>query len=101
MDHEILLAKLDHYGIRKNILGLTKFYPTDRQQYVEIFHVNNSTKNEEIYIYRKQTVEYGRGQATILDPLLFISVIDLLKVTDHQITIYADDSIVTIECRNE
>ena len=39
VDHNILLAKLAHYGIRGPALGWLKSYLSDRKQYVP---VNNS-----------------------------------------------------------
>jgi hypothetical protein len=34
MDHGILLAKLEHYGVRGEALGLLESYLRDRSQYV-------------------------------------------------------------------
>ena len=41
VDHDILLSKLSHYGIRGLVLDWFKSYLTDRYQYV--FHNNESS----------------------------------------------------------
>jgi hypothetical protein len=35
VDHRILLSKLEHYGVRGEVLGLLGSYLRDRSQYVE------------------------------------------------------------------
>ena len=36
MNHEILLSKLEHYGIRDSMLNWFRLYLTDRKQFVTI-----------------------------------------------------------------
>ena len=45
VDHEILLHKLDHYGIRGNILNWFKSYLKDRKQFTFVNGVKSKTAN--------------------------------------------------------
>ena len=41
LDHNILLHKLDHYGIRGTFLALLKSYLSERKQFVEFNGLNS------------------------------------------------------------
>ena len=58
LDHEILFAKLEHYGIRDVALRWIKSYLSCRQQFVQ-FNVACSTT---------QTIKCGIPQGSILGP---------------------------------
>lgn len=62
VDHEILLSKLEHYGVRGTPLAWFKNYLTDRQQIVKY----NSTFS------KSETIKCGVPQAWVLGPLLFL-----------------------------
>ena len=62
LDHEILLAKLQYYGIHGIPLELVKCYLTNRKQYVEI----EDTKSN------KLDISTCVPQGSILSQLLFI-----------------------------
>ena len=62
LDHQILLKKLEYYGIAGNNRGWFENYLKDRQQFVSFQH--NSTK--------KVTITCGVPQGSILAPLLFL-----------------------------
>ena len=66
VDHNVLLNKLDHYGIRGNMLSWFRTYLIGREQYV---HVNNTGSD-------KSVLNYSVPQGSILGPLLFILYIN-------------------------
>ena len=80
IDHEILLQKLDHYGIKGTALNWFKSYLTQRTQYV--LFKNKKSKS--------QTITTGVPKGSILGPLLFIIYVnDIASVTNKfKVTIY-------------
>ena len=88
VNHQILLQKLNAYGIRGNMLKWFESYLTDRSQYV----VYDGIKSD---IYN---VTCGVPQGSILGPLLFIlNMNDICNVSELLFTIlYADDTCVLL-----
>ena len=85
IDHQILIEKLNHYGIRGVANELIKSYLTDRFQYVELDNIKSSRIN----------IKYGVPQGSILSPLLFILYInDLPNSLINQPTLFADDTCI-------
>ena len=84
LDHEILLNKLYHYGIRGVPLDWFRSYLSDRSQYT----IYNNTKST------MSSVMCGVPQGSILGPLLFlIYVNDISNVsTLLQYILFADDT---------
>ena len=84
VNHNILLSKLEHYGIRGIPLNFLKTYLQNRQQYVSI---NNSSSDI-------LTIENGVPQGSVLGPLLFLIYInDLNNAVKHSdIHHFADDT---------
>ena len=82
--HDILLQKLEHYGIRGIALNLMKSYLSNRKQFVSLDGNKSSTKE----------VSIGVPQGSVLDPLLFLIYInDLPRATKKLKSIlFADDT---------
>ena len=84
VDHDILLTKLEIYGIRNEPLSWFKSYLSQRQQQVSI----NNTKSS------FRPVSCGVPQGSILEPLLFLLFIDDLPLYTSNVStdMYADDT---------
>ena len=84
VDHDILLRKLHHYGIRGNALRWFENYLKNRKQFVTYNGVSSDTK----------LITCGVPQGSILGPLLFfIYIDDLSLVCDRLLSIlFADDT---------
>ena len=92
VDHDILLSKLVHYGIRGNAYNWLKSYLCDRKQYVWINGKKSKVKD----------LLYGVPQGSILGPLLFIIYInDLPQISKlAKFIMYADDANIIITGNN-
>ena len=84
MEHEILLSKLDHYGVRGLTNNWFKSYLTDRKQYVSINGYNFSLSS----------IAYGVPQGSVLGLLLFLlHIIDLHRsIKFCKVHHFADDT---------
>ena len=84
VDHNILLYKLNHYGVRGVENNWFRSYLSNRKQFVCI----NGTDSEETF------VQYGVPQGSVLGPLLFLLYInDLNRALKYCNTIhFADDT---------
>ena len=84
LDHDILLCKLQYYGIRNESLQLFKSYLSNRYQYTEIENITSESS----------LITTGVPQGSILGPLLFlIYVNDIPNATNTFYPIvYADDT---------
>ena len=89
VNHDVLLTKLNTYGIRGVPADLFKNYLTNRKQRTII---NNSLSNIE-------NINCGIPQGSILGPLLFIIYInDLIDITKLSVKLFADDACLSYSC---
>ena len=84
VDHDILLSKLEHYGVRGISIEWFKSYLKHRRQYVSLENNSSSTKY----------ISTGVPQGSVLGPLLFLIYInDLHKCLKHSKAYhFADDT---------
>ena len=89
VDHNILLIKLDYYGIRGIANNWFRSYLTNRKQYVTIAGGNSELK----------FMKFGVPQGSVLRPLLFLLYInDLNKAINYCVTRhFADDTNLLIK----
>ena len=92
LDHQILLTKLDHYGIRGKWHSWLASYLSNRKQYVDISGVCSSQKD----------ITVGVPQGSILGPLLFLVYINDLPASLEKLTpvMFADDTNLVIKGKN-
>ena len=84
VDHNILLSKLSHYGIRGVSLNWFRSYLSNRSQFVTINGKNSET----------EPMSYGVPQGSVLGPLLFLIYINDLNQSIKYSTTrhFADDT---------
>lgn len=88
---DILISKLEYYGIDRHSLNLIKSYLSNRVQYVAVKGLNSSIRH----------VITGVPQGSVLGPFLFIVAINDLPSNNKAVTkIYCDDT-STMETHND
>ena len=87
LSHELLIAKLDAYGLNENTVKLVYSYLTNRTQSVKITGASSALKR----------VVSGVPPGSILGPILFnISINDLFYfVSEDNLQNFADDNTVS------
>ena len=84
INHDILLYKLSHYGIRGKALEWFRSYLSERKQYVYLDNYKSHLRN----------IQCGVPQGSLLGPLLFVIYInDFYRSSDIlSFILFADDS---------
>ena len=92
VDHNILLHKLSHYGIRGPALDWLRSYLNERKQRVRVNNIYSDTKY----------LTHGIPQGSILGPLLFIIYINDMPNIQKLVKfiLYADDANIIITGSN-
>ena len=93
VDHEILLGKLQAYGITGTFLAMIESYLTNRHQCVNFNMAKSSL----------QQIKIGVPKGSILGPLLFILFVnDFPKVsTKFTSLLYADDTALLLQAKTK
>ena len=84
LDHDILLQKLSHYGIRGVVLNLFRSYLQNRYQYVAYNDSNSPLER----------IVCGVPQGSVLGPVLFLIYINDIVNSSHimKFILFADDT---------
>ena len=89
VNHDILLLKMEHYGVRGSSLQWQKSYPYERKQYVYINGECSELKQ----------ISCGVPQGSVLGPLFFLIYINDLPNISNKLDLYlfADDTNIYYE----
>ena len=93
VDHEILLHKLQHYGIRGKVCKWFESFLANRTHYVEINGIRSDS----------YTPDIGAPQGSVLGPILFIIYVNDLPSSSSlfSFSVFADDtSLLLKSCRD-
>ena len=92
VDHRVLLAKLEHYGVRGRALKLLESYLADRSQYVQYDGFESESG----------PLSCGVPQGSVLGPLFFlIYVNDMVRACPQlELVLFADDTNIFAQGRD-
>jgi len=91
VNHEILMTKVNYYGIQRNVYNSLQCYLSDQSQYVCLNnHYSNSSR-----------INIGVPQGSFLGPLLFLIYInDMPNALNCSATLFTDDTCLLINDKN-
>ena len=92
VNHDILLKKLEHYGIRGTDLSWFRSYLSNRKQFVSTDGHSSSLTN----------ISCGVPQGSVLGPLLFLTYINNLQNSSQFLSffLFADDTNIYCDSDN-
>ena len=92
VNHNILIQKLEHYGLRDTNLNWFISYLKDRSQYVFCNNISSKTKN----------INCGVPQGSVVGPLLFILYINDLPNISNELSfhLFVDDTNIFFKANN-
>ena len=84
ISHDILLTKLENYGIRGPMHDWLKNYLHNRKQYTIVNNVSSNIAS----------IKYGVPQGSVLGPLLFLIYVNDIStvIPDNSLKLFADDT---------
>jgi hypothetical protein len=90
INHNLLLSKLELYGLRGKMHEWMSSYLKDRTQFVEIQHVGQMTSNLNTFTTSLRAITHG----SVLGPLLLLLCVNDLPQALQQasVVLFADDS---------
>lgn len=90
LQHDILLVKLERYGVRRRGLDWIKSYLSERKQKVQI------SREGTLFESHTQTIHAGVPQGSVLGPILFVIYINdistVANLVNEYIVNFADDT---------
>ena len=99
IEHEIMIKKLELFGVRGVCLDWFRSYLKDRQMRVKCRATNTQDETRSEY----HTVNYGTPQGSCLGPLIFLIFVNDMKLhlSDVDSVQFADDTTILFGHRNE